>query len=342
MGELATDQTAVLAAFKASCTAEGLLAPREGLQDGDVPDGINDDATLLRYLDARKMDPEAALQQFQEATKFHTEKHVLQLYDRISLENYEETRKMYPHWTGQRDRQGQPILMFDIAHWDSSTIATWQKTRQIPCNSDVASTAINPVMIQRAAIHFDTITRFVLPLCSAMADRPDPATPITKAVYIVDASSLGIKQSWDVRDVARDISGLLTTCYPETIDRIFVGNAPFYFPRIWAFMKHFVDPVTAEKLVITKSADAYDTMLKHVDHDKIPSQFGGGFKFTTGMLPELDEGIRQALQWTNLSKEGLPPGPIKWMEDAEGRRRAVATGRVDDMQRTEEIAILRV
>ena len=46
MGELAIHPTATLAAFKASCAAEGLLAPREGLQDGDVADGIYDDATL--------------------------------------------------------------------------------------------------------------------------------------------------------------------------------------------------------------------------------------------------------------------------------------------------------
>ncbi|PYI01418.1 CRAL/TRIO domain-containing protein [Aspergillus sclerotiicarbonarius CBS 121057] len=343
MGELATDQTATLAAFKASCAEEGLLAPREGLQDGDVSDGINDDSTLLRYLEARKMDSTSALEQFQEATKFHTEKHILRLYDLVSLEDYEETRKMYPHWTGRRDRRGQPILVFDIAHWGSSTIAAWQKTRQTPCHIDFSSTAsVNPAMIQRAAIHFDTVTRFVLPLCSALRDRPDPETPITKAVYILDASSLGIKQSWDLRDVIRDISSLLTTCYPETIDKIFVGNAPFYFPKIWAFLKNFVDPVTAEKLVITRSADAYATMLTQMDHDEIPSPFGGGFKFTTGMLPDLDEALRQALQWSSGSNEGLPRGPIKWMEDEQGRRRAVATGRIDDQQRTEEVAVLRV
>ncbi|RAK95858.1 SEC14 family lipid-binding protein [Aspergillus ibericus CBS 121593] len=341
MGELAIDQTAIRAAFKASCADAGLLGPREGLQAGDVCDGINDDATLRRYLAARQMDAASALAQFQEATQFHAEKHILRLYDLISVDDYEETRKMYPHWTGRRDRQGQPILMFDLAHWNSSTIAAWQKTRQIPCQTDVSSAApVNPAMIQRAAIYFDTITRFVLPLCSARTDRPDPATPVTKAVYIVDATSLGIKQAWDVRDVVRDISALLTTCYPETIDKIFVGNAPFYFPKIWAFLKNFIDPVTAEKLVITKSGDVYETLLKGMDHDVIPSQFGGGFQFTTGMLPDLDEGIRQGLQWTDSSKEGLPPGPIKWREDGEGRR-AVATGSIDGQQRTEAVAVLR-
>lgn len=83
---------------------------------------------------------------------------------------------------------------------------------------------IIPDMEQRAAIHFDSLTRFVLPLCTAMSDRPDPTIPVTKSIYIVDASAISLKQAWDLRDFARDISWILSTCYPETIDRIIVSN----------------------------------------------------------------------------------------------------------------------
>lgn len=47
MGELTTDQSTALETFKGLCAAEGLLARREGLQAGDVEDGITDDTTLL-------------------------------------------------------------------------------------------------------------------------------------------------------------------------------------------------------------------------------------------------------------------------------------------------------
>lgn len=83
---------------------------------------------------------------------------------------------------------------------------------------------IIPDMEQRAAIHFDSLTRFVLPLCTAMGDRPDPTIPVTKSIYIVDASAISLKQAWDLQDFARDISWILSTCYPETIDRIIVSN----------------------------------------------------------------------------------------------------------------------
>ncbi|GKZ73181.1 hypothetical protein AnigIFM50267_009858 [Aspergillus niger] len=343
MGELAPDQSTVLETFRSCCAAEGLLGRREGLQAGDVVDGINDNTTLLRYLGARRMDPKAALKQLQEATQFQADRQVLRLYDLISVEHYEETRKLYPHWTGRRDRRGRPILVLDLAHLNASTMAAWRKTRDISRHTELAATGpIIPDMEQRAAIYFDSITRFVLPLCSAMSDRPDPTTPIDKSIYIVDASVLSLKQAWDLREFARDISWILSTCYPETIDRIIVGNAPFYFAKIWAFMKSFVDPITADKLVITRPADAYATMAEHMDHKDIPSQFGGGFQFTNGMLPDLDEGIQQALQWTSSSKEALPQGPLKWTEDENGQRRAVATGSIDGRQRSEEVAILPV
>lgn len=129
----------------------------------------------------------------------------------------------YPHWTGRRDRRGRPILVLDLAHLNASTMAAWRKTRDISRNTELtASGTIIPDMEQRAAIYFDSITRFVLPLCSAMSDRPDPTTPIDKSMYIVDASALSLKQAWDLREFARDISWILSTCYPETIDRIIV------------------------------------------------------------------------------------------------------------------------
>lgn len=47
MGELAPDQSTALEIFKGCCSAEGLLGHREGLQAGDVEDGITDNTTLL-------------------------------------------------------------------------------------------------------------------------------------------------------------------------------------------------------------------------------------------------------------------------------------------------------
>ncbi|PYH89956.1 CRAL/TRIO domain-containing protein [Aspergillus ellipticus CBS 707.79] len=330
--------TAALAAFRAACTDQGLLKQVDSLQDGDVTDGIADDATLLRFLEARKMNAAAALEQFQQASKFRAEKNVLRIYDLMPVDDHEETRKMYPHWTGRRDRRGMPLMMLDVAHLNGAAVTAWRKTHEMPVHTDVTLTpTINPDMAQRASVHFDGLTRFVLPLCSALQ-----GTQIPKSVYLIDAATVSIRQAWELRAFAQDISGILTTCYPETIDKIFLCNIPFYFAQIWSFMKKFIDPVTAAKLVLLPSKEAYSTLAEEIEHEDIPVQFGGGFKFTNGMLPDLDKGIRQGLSWrSGPVKEALPAGPIKWMENEQGERRIVATGTVADLQRADEIAVLR-
>lgn len=102
--------------------------------------------------------------------------------------------------------------------------------------------------------------------------------------------------------------------------------------------------MTAEKIVFLKPNDVSPTLEKYIDPENIPSQLGGRFTFTNGMLPDLDAGIRKALHWTAPSDgsgtSSLPPGPIKWVEDKGSRREAVATGSVGGLQRTEKVAVL--
>ena len=90
----------------------------------------------------------------------------------------------------------------------------------------------------------------------------------------------------------------------------------------------------------------YDTLKADIEHDDIPTCLGGGFQFQTGMLPDLDDGIRRALEWSGTQVD-LPPGPIKWIqtpalaESGIGTRKAVATGTADMVQRAVEVATLR-
>ncbi|KAB8222338.1 CRAL-TRIO domain-containing protein [Aspergillus novoparasiticus] len=183
-------------------------------------------------------------------------------------------------------------------------------------------------MAQRATVFHNSLTRFVLPLCSAMDDRPNPSMPVSNAVYIVDASVVSVKQAWNLKDFTQEVSWILMTCYPETIERIF------------NIFKEWVDPVTAAKVVVLKQSEVYATLERYIDKENIPKKFGGGFAFQNGMLPDLDHGIRQRLQWTTPS-ECIPPGPVKWLQADCGKRIAIATGSVDkNVLRNVEIAAL--
>ncbi|KAI9929362.1 hypothetical protein MW887_000830 [Aspergillus wentii] len=330
-------EASAFSTFRQLCAEQGLLKKPQGLSKDDVSDGINDDIALLRFLQARKMSPSDALKQFKDAAAFHSEKNVLRLFDLICVEDYEDTRSMYPHWTGRRDKNGYPIMILDAGHLNPTTMAHWRKTRDSP----VVKHGTTTDMKQRASIHFDTLTRFIFPLCSAAQDRPDSGLPVTKSTYLVDGTTVSLKQGWDVRDFAQDISWILATCYPETIDHIFVCNVPSYFSMIWNIVKKLVDPATAEKIVILRPSDVYPGLEKYIDRKNIPTKFGGDFPFKNGMLPDLDAGVCQALDWTNAAEGKLPRGPLKWIEDSTGKRKVVATGSVDGVQRTEEVAVLK-
>lgn len=113
--------------------------------------------------------------------------------------------------------------MIDVAHLNHAAMVEWRRTCTITPSSPEGP-APSADMAQRALVFHDGLTRFILPLCTAMTDRPDPSVPITTSIYLVEASSLSMKQAWDLKDFAQDASWILATCYPETIDRIFVSK----------------------------------------------------------------------------------------------------------------------
>lgn len=133
----------------------------------------------------------------------------------------------YPHWCGRRDKRGFPIFMLDVAYLDRAALTDHEKTRSADPNAS-----------QLACVVHDSLTRFVLPLCSAMRDRPNPTAPITGGVYIIDISEFRLKQSWSLKTYAQETSQLLSINYPEVIDRVFVR-----WPRVWSY-EVWVDKLT--------------------------------------------------------------------------------------------------
>ncbi|KAJ5188121.1 hypothetical protein N7491_004446, partial [Penicillium cf. griseofulvum] len=294
------------------------LIPRPSCMYYSMPitNSCFDSHTIRRFLSARRFDADDALKQFQETSLFRQEKQILRLYDVIDISDYEQARQFYPHWSGRRDREGLPICMFDLAHLDKDTLARWEKTRKNTgwayprCESSNTSD-----MLQLASVFHETLIRFILPLCSIMMDRPNCSVSITSSTYIVDASNLGIKQGWSV-------------C-----------NAPSYFAVIWNSLKGWVDPNMAGKIVVLMNTEVLPTLREYIDNANIPTVFGGGYCFEHGMLPDLDANIRQRLNW-NISKRSLTPGPLKWIEDSDGKITTLTVGSKDSSKRSIRIATL--
>lgn len=219
---------------------------------------------------------------------------------------------------------------------------------------------------QRAVVFHDTLLRFILPLCSTMGDRPHPERAITNAVYLVDVASLSLKQAWGLRSYAQDISNLLATTFPEVIETIFVSiipsklkvslilrnmltidwfqviNAPSYFSRIWSMLKGWVEPKTAEKIRILTKDDHLPILLQKIHINSIPIEFGGKLRLQQNGVPALDPEICKRVEWLTEQVQGLPEGPVKWIEDNTGYKTAVAVGRCNGAVRHQSIFRMRV
>ncbi|KAI1170778.1 CRAL/TRIO domain protein [Nemania sp. FL0916] len=321
--ELTVQEQECFQSFIEQCRDRGLLERPAGVSADDTLDGLSDEITLLRFLCGRSFDVPGALQQLKEAQAIRSSAKTAEAYDSIDIDDFEHLRGLYPHWSGHRTKKGLPICTLDIANLDGPNFASYHTytSSQITC---------------RAITSLDYLTRFVLPLCSAISDRPNPRKPVSSAVYLADITNLTLRQTWSLRGYVQSITGLLATCYPEVVDKIYVLNAPPYFPRIWAFIKGFVDPRTASKLVIVTPSDILTTLLEVIDIESIPERYGGKSKAQNGRIPPVD-----GLQGL-LGIDELPDGPIKWIMKEQGNRAAVAVGAREGERRTEELGPISI
>jgi hypothetical protein len=236
VGHLTPNQIAALDRFKALCEEKGYYLSAS--EDEKRP-ATHDDETLLRYLRARKFVPQDAFTQFKDTEDWRKETQLDTLYETIDINEYEQTRRLYPQWTGRRDKRGIPFYVYEIQYVDAKAVAA-----QDSKNGSSSSNGTANKTPRRMFALYENLCRFVLPLCSAIPDRPHGESPISQSSNVVDLSKVGFTKLWQLRNHMSDASKLATAHYPETLDRIFVVGAPSFFPTVWEWAKKWFDPIT--------------------------------------------------------------------------------------------------
>ncbi|KAI5458849.1 CRAL-TRIO domain-containing protein [Mariannaea sp. PMI_226] len=336
---LPEDQQNAFRTFVQHCHKMEVLQRPRTLQKGDLTDGLNDEYTLLRFLRARSFDVNGAYEQFKEALALRKSVGAIITYETIDIDEFEMARNLYPHWSGCRDRTGMPICIFDTSCLDDKVVDRYNDNRNTPASRSGGT--ISKAM-QHAIVFNDYLTRFVLPVCSAISDGKNSNTAITSAVYVVDVSTLTMKQVWSLREYVQDFNFLLSTCYPEVIDRIYVVNAPSYFGMIWNFVRKWIDPRTASKVQIVFPAQVLSTLLSTIDVAHIPLQYGGEHCIQYGMPPKVDNEILQSIVCSPpVSINQLPIGPIKLSITQHGKQALIATGTAGGNKRQDLIGLVK-
>lgn len=336
LGHLSADQERALQEFKVFLEKEKLYTA------GAQPS--HDDQTLLRFLRARRWVVQDAYKQFKDTEDWRKASQLEVLYDTIDVDAYEETRSLYPQWTGRRDKRGIPLYLFQIRHLESKTVATYEKK----CETTPASLAkpsadgSTPEKMLRLFALYENLTRFAQPLCTEMPDRDHADTPITLSTNIVDVSQVSLRMFWNLKSHMQSASTLATAHYPETLDRIFIIGAPYFFSTVWGWIKRWFDPITVSKIFILSPAEAKAELERFIDPRNIPKAYGGELDFEFFDRPNLDPEIKKHVTWEKGVSD-FPKGPLYWRKiDGEERLECLAVGRVGGQPRRERVCTIPV
>ncbi|TLD30421.1 hypothetical protein PspLS_02402, partial [Pyricularia sp. CBS 133598] len=330
LGHLTDSENKALSEFKVLIAENGLYTPG--------PPPSHDDQTLLRFLRARRWVPQDAFKQFKETEEWRSTTRLDTLYDTIELDSYEQSRIMYPQWTGRRDKRGIPVYLFEIKQLDSKAVAAYEKGADDTFSRAHADGSTPPKLLRLFAL-YENLTRFAQPLCTEMPDRPHPQTPITLSTNIVDVSGVSLRQFWNLKAHMQAASTLATAHYPETLDRIFVIGAPFFFSTVWGWIKRWFDPITVSKIFILSQAEVFPVLSSFMEVENIPKQYGGKLEFKWCDQPNLDPAIKKRATWEQ-GFDNFPKGPVLWKVLDEERLECVAVGSVNQKQRNVRVCTL--
>ncbi|KAI0910841.1 CRAL-TRIO domain-containing protein [Ustulina deusta] len=331
LGHLTEHETQALADFKALLEEKGLYQPG--------PPPSHDDPTLLRFLRARKWVPHDAYGQFSETEKFRNANEIEKLYATIDIDSYEASRKLYPRFTGHRDKRGIPIYVFQIRHLDAKAVADYEKSTETTYSKAKTDGKTPPKLLRLFAL-YENLTRFVQPLSSECVDRENPQTPISLSTNIVDISHVSLRMFWNLKAHMQAASQLATAHYPETLDRIFIIGAPYFFSTVWGWIKRWFDPVTVSKIFILSDHDVLPVLTTFMDLEDIPKNYGGKLEWSFFDEPTYDDEIKRVVTWEN-GYTNFPPGPCHWRPTEDGTRlECLAVGSKGGKERKEVVCTI--
>ncbi|KAK4033563.1 CRAL-TRIO domain-containing protein [Parachaetomium inaequale] len=334
LGHLTEEEDKQLRLFKDFLEEKGLYKPG--------PPPSHDDQTLLRFLRARKWSVNDAYGQFKDTEEWRQANQLDVLYDTIDVDAYEETRRLYPQWTGRRDRRGIPLYLFQIRHLDSKTVSTYEKASESATVSKAQTDGSTPQRLLRLFALYENLTRFAQPLCTELTDRDHAGTPITLSTNIVDVSQVSLRMFWNLKAHMQSASTLATAHYPETLDRIFIIGAPYFFSTVWGWIKRWFDPITVSKIFILSAAEVKPTLEAFIEPRNIPKQYGGELEFEFFDRPNVDPRIKEAVTWEEGYTD-FPEGPAYWLPVDGGKRLAcMAVGSKGGEARRERVCTVPV
>ncbi|KAJ7123164.1 CRAL-TRIO domain-containing protein [Mycena epipterygia] len=212
------------------------------------------DATMLRFLRARKFDVPKAKEMFINNEKWRKEMDVDGIVKNFEFPELPIVDKYYPQYYHKSDKDGRPVYIERLGQLDLKQLyAATTQERQI----------------KRLILEYEKFLTERLPACSAAAGHP-----VETSCTILDLHNVSLSNFYRVKDYVLQASSIGQDRYPECMGKFYIINAPFMFSTVWGFIKPWLDEVTVAKIDIIGSGYK-DKLLAQINAEDLPKEFGG-------------------------------------------------------------------
>ncbi|KAK7445188.1 cytosolic factor, phosphatidylinositol/phosphatidylcholine transfer protein [Stygiomarasmius scandens] len=236
-----------------------------------------DDATVLRFLRARKWNVANAKTMFLSAEQWRKDFGVEELMNNFDFKEKEEVDKYYPQFYHKTDKQGRPIYIERLGFLDIKALNACTTTQR---------------QLQRLVYEYEIFLRHRLPAASAAVGHP-----VETSCTILDLAGVSLSNFVKVRDYVNQATQIGQERYPEVMGKFYIVNAPWVFSTVWSVIKGWLDPVTIAKVKILGSGEKEWVVLREEigvgAEEVLPASLGVGGRCRCVEYKEKEEGERK-------------------------------------------------
>lgn len=243
-----------------------------------------DDASLLRFLRARKFDIAKAQEMFVNCEKWRSSFGTDTIIEDFKYTEKPQVATMYPQYYHKTDIDGRAVYYEELGKVDLNKML---------------KVTTQDRMLRNLVWEYEAFTRFRLPACSR-----EKGYLVETSCTILDLKGISISAAYAVMGYVKEASNIGQNYYPERMGKFYCINAPFGFSTAFKAIKPFLDPVTVSKIHIIGSSYKKE-LLKQIPAENLPKKYGGTSAASDQELYMNDEG-----PWRNpqfIGPEGEAP-----------------------------------
>ncbi|WCJ33634.1 Sec14p-like phosphatidylinositol transfer family protein [Euphorbia peplus] len=215
------------------------------------------DATMMRFLIARSMDPQKAANMFVQWLKWRSDFVPNGCIPESEVEDQLDTRKVFLQCSSNG---GYPLVIV-------------QANKHYP--------AKDALQFKKFVVHFLDKT-----LASSTKGRE---MGNEKLIGVLDLQKISYRNV-DARGLITGFQ-FLQAYYPERLAKLFILHMPRFFVSVWKLVSRFLEKATLDKIVIVTNEEETRDFIEEIGEESVPEEYGGQAKLVAiqdVVIPQLD------------------------------------------------------